>query len=706
MNAASKIFFQQVSAKFKTLNAGASSKMGVLFQELSSMFVSKVGTDKTVIQLIALLLVFTGLMAGTFVYVAIQDRHDKEYTSLAGEQRVLSQQIAKSALESSTGQKEGYLQLQKFHDRFDETLRLLKNGNPATGLPPSSGDVADNLAAVSLGWKEVNGQIKTIFASKELLLSLRENVQAINEFMPKLLDYSDKVVTTLVKKGAPPQQIYMASRQLMLAQRMVNNVNNVLAGGADAGKALENFGADAETFGQVMEGMISGDEEAGVEASTDKDVVSDLREVSMLFTTVYDHVQHILEGSEKLLAAQAAASNVAGKSEVMLQASSRLMGGYALGANMRMVNQKLAYFFGAVALLVLVWLGTRLVQDAHRRQAGAEDANNRNQQAILRLLDEMGNLADGDLTVNATVTEDFTGAIADSINYTIEALRDLVAKINTTTDHVANSAHQSQEKAQQLAASSMQQANQIATASTAINDMATSISKVSEEALELAGVANKSVDIAHTGADAVRRTITGMDSIRENIQETSKRIKRLGESSQEIGDIVELINDIADQTNILALNAAIQAAMAGEAGRGFAVVADEVQRLAERSSNATKQIEALVKTIQTDTNEAVISMERSTTGVVNGAKLAQDAGGSLDEIENVSKHLAELIRTVSESAGQQAATATSITGTMGEIREITQQTTTVTTETASSVGALAELANDLKTSVAGFKLPD
>ncbi|MDE2088681.1 MAG: methyl-accepting chemotaxis protein, partial [Gammaproteobacteria bacterium] len=212
-------------------------------------------------------------------------------------------------------------------------------------------------------------------------------------------------------------------------------------------------------------------------------------------------------------------------------------------------------------------------------------------------------------------------------------------------------------------------------------------------------------EMAHRGADTVRRTIQGMDTIREQIQETSKRIKRLGESSQEIGDIVELINDIADQTNILALNAAIQAAMAGEAGRGFAVVADEVQRLAERSSNATKQIEALVKTIQTDTNEAVISMEQSTSNVVNGAKLAVDAGTALEEIEGVSKHLADLIQSISDAARQQAAAAANISDTMNAIQEITTQTSTGTNETAASIGNLADLANELRKSVAGFKLP-
>ncbi|MEM6936904.1 MAG: methyl-accepting chemotaxis protein, partial [Pseudomonadota bacterium] len=203
----------------------------------------------------------------------------------------------------------------------------------------------------------------------------------------------------------------------------------------------------------------------------------------------------------------------------------------------------------------------------------------------------------------------------------------------------------------------------------------------------------------------VRQTIDGMDNIREQIQETSKRIKRLGESSQEIGDIVELINDIAEQTNILALNAAIQAASAGEAGRGFAVVADEVQRLAERASNATKRIETLVQTIQADTNEAVISMEQTTTEVVNGARLAEDAGEALGEIEKVSHDLADLIQNISEAARQQSAAATNISGTMNVIQEITTQTSAGTSQTAESIGHLADLAAELRRSVADFKLP-
>ena len=331
--------------------------------------------------------------------------------------------------------------------------------------------------------------------------------------------------------------------------------------------------------------------------------------------------------------------------------------------------------------------------------------NRHNQDAILRLLDEMGDLADGDLTVTATVTEDITGAIADSVNYTINELRNLVTQINTTTLQVASAAQETQATALHLTDASDHQAQQITEVSTAITEMAGSIEQVSQNASQSSDVATQSVNLAAQGNEAVKKSIHGMDTIREQIQETSKRIKRLGESSQQIGDIVELINDIAEQTNILSLNAAIQATMAGEAGRGFAVVADEVQRLAERSSHATKQIDALVKTIQSDTNEAITSMERSTTEVVSGAKLSQDAGTSLEQIEAVSHRLADLINNISAAAKQQAKAAVSTSDNMNIIQEITMQTSTGTNESAASIGRLLELTNELRTSVSGFKLP-
>ena len=333
-----------------------------------------------------------------------------------------------------------------------------------------------------------------------------------------------------------------------------------------------------------------------------------------------------------------------------------------------------------------------------------QEENESNQMAILRLLDELGDLAEGDLTVNATVSEDFTGAIADSVNFAIDQLRELVLVINQTADKVSQSSEKTQINAIELVEASENQAQEIAGVSAAISEMTVSIDQVSNNASESATVAQRSVAIAYNGAEVVQRSIEGMNVIRDQIQETSKRIKRLGESSQEIGDIVSLINDIADQTNVLALNAAIQASMAGEAGRGFAVVADEVQRLAERSANATKQIETLVKTIQTDTSEAVTSMESTTSEVVRGARLAKDAGEALEEVQNVSSTLAELIENISNAAQQQAASAGHISNTMNVIQDITSQTSSGTMATARSVGELNEMAAAMQQSVTGFKV--
>jgi twitching motility protein PilJ len=360
----------------------------------------------------------------------------------------------------------------------------------------------------------------------------------------------------------------------------------------------------------------------------------------------------------------------------------------------------------ALVLVLLLLLLNKKSSTFERAAQEQGEQNERNQQAILRLLDEMGSLADGDLTVEATVTEDITGTIADSFNYAIEELRKLVATVNETAIMVDSAAKQTENTATNMAKAAFNQAREINAATESIVSMAGSIEEVSGNAERSSDVARHSVEVAHKGGEAVRRTIDGMNAIRETIQDTSKRIKRLGESSQEIGNIVELINDIAEQTNILALNASIQASMAGEAGRGFAVVADEVQRLAERSTNATKQIEVLVRTIQADTNEAVVSMERSTTDVVGGALLAENAGAALDEIEQVSNQIASLVQNISGSARQQAGAAADVTRRTTRLREISEQTGKATTATAAAISKLSELASQLRKTVAGFTLPN
>ena len=342
--------------------------------------------------------------------------------------------------------------------------------------------------------------------------------------------------------------------------------------------------------------------------------------------------------------------------------------------------------------------------EALRLEENARELNERNQAAILRLMNELQEVADGDLTTQATVSEDITGAIADSINFTVEELRGLVGRVTTTAEQVNSASSQAQSISVNLIDASQQQAREIEEATQQVLRMAQDINNVSKSANESAEVARQSLMVASQGSAAVENTIKGMNEIREQIQETSKRIKRLGESSQEIGEITELISDITEQTNVLALNAAIQAASAGEAGRGFSVVAEEVQRLAERSAEATKQIGALVRTIQTDTHDAVAAMENSTQGVVEGAKLSDAAGAALADIQRVSNHLAELIQGISTSSEQHAESANGLARNIQHILGITEQTQQGTQQTASSIHQLSSLAEELKNSVSRFRV--
>ena len=674
-------------------------------KKLDTNILSTLRSNRTISGLFAALILSLILLFINFVYLNIQSSYDTEYIGHSGELRVLSQQISKSATEAATGTPEAFGLLLETRNGFEQRWGYLTEGREETGLPPTPAALQEPLSRAQADWDKVRKNADAILNSQNTVLALHEVAATLSDTVPQLqIEYED-VVDVLIESGASPAQVSVAQRQSLLAERILGSVNRVLTGDADAVLAADSFGRDASLFGRVLEGMLQGNEVMGITQVTDPDAVSRLTEIADLFSFVSDSVDQILMTSPELYQVRLAANDIFTDSQVLLDNVSDLSAGFEQRSDSRWVNTLLGYLLGIIALGSILLIGLQMTRETRQRLAETAAANERNQAAILRLLDEIADLADGDLTAEATVTEDFTGAIADSINFSIDQLRALVETINHTASQVAMAAQETQSTAMHLAEASEHQAQEIAGASAAVNEMAVSIDQVSANAAESSAVAERSVAIANKGNEVVHNTITGMDNIREQIQDTSKRIKRLGESSQEIGDIVSLINDIADQTNILALNAAIQASMAGDAGRGFAVVADEVQRLAERSSAATKQIEALVKTIQTDTNEAVISMEQTTSEVVRGARLAQDAGVALEEIEKVSKSLAALIQNISNAARQQASSAGHISNTMNVIQEITSQTSAGTTATARSIGELAKLAESMRQSVDGFTLP-
>lgn len=662
-------------------------------------------SSSLIVSLFIGLIVTIVLLFANFTYLNVQAGYDTEYITHAGELRVLSQRIAKNATEAAAGKAEAFALLKDARNDFDRRWGYLTMGDLDTGLPMVSFDVAPQMDAVEKDWNRLRRDTDVILSSEQTVLSLHQVAATLSETIPQLQVEYEEVVDILLQSGAPSAQVAVAQRQSLLAERILGAVNKVLAGDEDSVQAADMFGRDASLFGRVLNAMLEGNRAMEIARVAEPEARERLAEIAELFEFVSGSVDEILETSPELFQVRESAGNIFSTSQTLLDKASDLAIGFEELANGRYLNTLATYVLGALALAAVVLIGSVMVQDTRRRLEETAEKNERNQTAILRLLDEIADLADGDLSVTATVTEDFTGAIADSINFSIDQMRDLVRAINQTAVQVSAAAQETQATAMHLAEASEHQAQEIAGASAAINEMAVSIDQVSANAAESTAVAERSVAIANKGNEVVHNTITGMDSIREQIQDTAKRIKRLGESSQEIGDIVSLINDIADQTNILALNAAIQASMAGDAGRGFAVVADEVQRLAERSSAATKQIETLVKAIQTDTNEAVISMEQTTSEVVRGARLAQDAGVSLEEIEKVSKSLAALIQNISNAARQQASSAGHISSTMNVIQEITSQTSTGTTATARSIGNLAQLASEMRNSVSGFKLP-
>ncbi|MFL6587624.1 MAG: methyl-accepting chemotaxis protein [Luteimonas sp.] len=617
--------------------------------------------------------------------------------------RVDSQRLANQGSDAVRGNAAAFATFKATRAQIDGDIQQL---NASYGDTPG---VSGAVAKVTETWTPLGASAQRLADSEAAVTAFAGQAQRFSQGVPQLQALLDELVRAMSSSGSPSSQVYMALRQVVIAGDMARRVTEVQSGGAGAAIAGQGLRRNAEDFQQVMTGLREGDPSRELQALTNGNALTALTRADEAWAQMRAELEAILGSSEQLFQAQAAAGALVTGSDQLLSDSESLFNAFTAFGSLTdrsiLGNIWISIVAGLIALVAIAGLLVSLNRAQRERYETTMELNNRNQEAIMRLLDEMGSLAEGDLTVKATVTEDMTGAIADSINFAIEQLRSLVQTINDTSVQVASSAQETQATAMHLAEAAEHQEQEINSASDRINEIAVSIDQVSKNSAESADVAQRSVQIATKGAGVVRETIAGMDSIRDQIQETSKRIKRLGESSQEIGSIVELINDISEQTNILALNAAIQAASAGEAGRGFAVVADEVQRLAERATNATRRIETLVQTIQSDTNEAVTSMEQTTSEVVAGARLAEDAGTALGEIESVSTSLADLIQGISSAAHQQSSAATNITTAMHTIQSITKQTSQGANQTAASIGNLAQLAADLRRSVADFKLP-
>jgi len=633
------------------------------------------------------------LAAGFTIYSLVQLDNRAGYEGRAGELKVLSQRLPLTAQQSVLGNAVAFKKLADGKAEFETTLKGLTEGDDE--VPASGGAARDTLQSVTRHWKKFEPQVGLILSQQKNLVAMGESVKRINALSTDLQEVAEQLASQLADSGAGVRDVTRANHLVMLSQRLPKNANLLLSSELIDPEVVLQLEKDTTAFRDTVQALMEGT------AATNENSLLTLEDLGTNMGDMVETVGSVLANTQALLQSKMAASNLFAGSDALMADTDKLSQDYR---NVGGVSYLLAALFGVLAVGSLVMLGTVTINETKSRARKSEEENARNQEAILRLMDELGELAEGNLTINASVTEDITGAVADSINYTVEELRSLVRGINNATEHMDSAAIQASQVSDALQQAARRQTAEIEETSAAVVDLAQSVQQVSGNAAESARVAEQSLAAAEKGQQAVSNAISGMNTLREQIQETSKRIKRLGESSQEIGEIVELISDITEQTNVLALNAAIQAASAGEAGRGFSVVAEEVQRLAERSADATKQIAAIVKTIQSDTHDTVAAMEVSTQGVVENAKLSDAAGQTLAEIGTVSKKLASLIADISNATHSQAESTAKVAETMQDIKSISAQTSAGTQQTADSIQGIKQLAQDLKSSVSGFKL--
>ncbi|MDR0201026.1 MAG: methyl-accepting chemotaxis protein [Delftia acidovorans] len=635
-----------------------------------------------------------------------------------GQALMQSQRLAKSVSQALTGAAPSFADVQDSAGVLARNVRAITSGDDSMGVRPLGGAYADELGQIMPLMERAEQSAKVVMDQKQILTQVGDALRTINRQSSDLLEIAETISSLKLQQGASPAEISAAGQLVMLTQRIGKSANEFQTAEGVSPEAVFLLGKDLNSFKEISESLLGGSSELRLPPTRDAQTREQIEALIKLYEETRTEASAILGNLQGLVSAREAQTAINADSEPLRRHLEDLQTKLQSGAGIGSLPMGLLALATVLVLLCGVGLSRVQLLDSRLRQEAAERRqeesrvqeheakriNDANQAAILRLMNELQSVAEGDLTQEATVTEDITGAIADSVNYTVEELRALVGSVQNTATRVAQTTAEVDANSTELLAASTEQLREIRETGRSVLDMAGRINEVSTQAQESAQVARQSLEAADLGLKAVQNAIGGMNSIRDQIQETSKRIKRLGESSQEIGEITELISDITEQTNVLALNAAIQAASAGEAGRGFSVVAEEVQRLAERSADATRQIAALVKAIQTDTQDAVAAMERSTQGVVEGARLSDSAGTALTEIDSVSRHLAELIELISSSTSREAVLANDVAENIQHIFAVTEQTGEGTRTTAQQVRELSHMAEELRQSVARFKI--